>query len=351
MRGILAVLSVNVARAKGRPWYVVMTASFMVAAIVVAVLVSTKIDGRGTVAYVPRVTEGVATGAALDAIDQHLDGLVRVEALEEAPPMSLLMRNRYDAVIIDEGGGRFDILTVKGDAFRMQLAALLTGTKAGAEFGAPSRGVGTTIVGYLVMFMLISGSTYMNFFTDDKQLGTFRRTATSPVGIGSYLAGQLLFNGLMLFVPAMTILVLLKQLFGMDIGFSFGQYALLLALLTGLATAFGFLIAAVIENPDDGMAVASSTIIVTSLLAGSFFAFEHEDAVMQFATGLLPQKGLLDLASILERVVTVGPGTSGVSGSVLGEMAGPVLHVVAVALIMCAAGWAVCARRFRAGSY
>lgn len=345
--GVLSVLAMNVTRAKGRPWYVFMTSCLMLAAILVAVLISNKMDGRGNLAYVPAVAHASADEAApADALvfgsseaAGVLEKYFRIETLDEVPPFSELMRNRYDAVILDNGNGHFDIVTVKSEQFRGQLEGMLTEPASFVSEMTPERGVGTTIVGYLIMFVLISGSTYMNFFTDDKAGGTFRRTATSPVGIRAYLAGQLLFNGLMLFVPVMGMLIVLKEVFGMDIGFSYGHYAILVGLLSGVATAFGFFLASLIENPDDGMAVASSVIIVTSLLGGSFFVFEHEDAVMRILTDLLPQTSLMDIAANLER------------GWSIGQIADPVVHVVAVALALAVTGWIVCERRFRAGAY
>lgn len=349
MRSTLSVLAVNVARAKGRPWYVVMTSAFMLVAMLVAVLISAKVDPRPVIAYVGPVDSSSPVAAAVRAgafgedAEAAIGGMFRVEFVEEAPRVSQLMRNRFDAIVIDAGGEKPDVVTVRGDAFRDRLEAALIGSAVDAEPPAAPRGVGATIVGYLVMFMLISGSTYMNFFTDDKRGGTFRRVATSPPGLPSYLTGQLLFNGAMLYVPAMVMLAVLKIVLGMDIGFSFGEYGLLLALLTALSTAFGFFVAATVEDPDDGMAVAAAAIIVTSLLAGAFFAFEHEDAFMKVLTGLLPQKSLLAAAETLERGL---PATETV-----GQLVGPVAHVVGASLLLVAGGWAVSRRRFRAGAY
>lgn len=66
-----------------------------------------------------------------------------------------------------------------------------------------------------------------------------------------------------------------------------------MGLLSTLATSFAFFVASTIESPDDGMAVSGSAIIVTSLLGGTFFVFEHTDAFMRFATRLLPQRSIM----------------------------------------------------------
>lgn len=360
MKGVLAVLSVNVARARGRQGYVIMTVGLMVAAILAAVLISSNVDGQATIAYVaaPGIaaaeTDSVAPAFAtadlsldLDAIGAPaerdlraiLERFFRVEVLDEVPPMSQLMRNRYDAVVVHNGNGRVDILTVKSDMFRTELEQALSKPQSFAPDTSTHRGVGATIVGYLVMFVLMSGSAFMNFFTDDKVSGTLRRTVTAPVGIRAYLAGQLLFNSLMLFVPTMSVLILLKAGFHLDIGFSYPQYVLLIGLLTTLATAFGFFMASVVENPDDAMAVASSVIVVTSLLGGTFFVFEHDDAFMQIITRLLPQRSLVQIASGIEQ------------GWSSGQLTGMVGHVVAIAFVLLVAGWIICERRFQAGRY
>lgn len=360
MRGILAVLSVNVGRSAGRPGYVIMTVGLMLAAILTAVLIGSKVDGRGTIAYVAgptiarKETDSVVPVFATAEWSQDPDAIgapaepdvrailelfFRVETLDEVPPMSQLMRNRYDAVVVDTGNGRADIVTVKSDKFRTELEQALSEPQSFASDTSTNRGVGATIVGYLVMFVLMSGSAFMNFFTDDKVSGTFRRTVTAPIGIRAYLAGQLLFNGVMLFVPTMSVLILLKAGVQVDIGFSYPQYVLLIGLVTTLATAFGFFMASVIENPDDAMAVASSVIVVTSLLGGTLFVFEHDDAFMQVITRLLPQRSLVQIASGLEQ------------GWSSGQLTGLVGHVVAVAFVLFIAGWIICERRFYAGRY
>lgn len=347
MNGVLAVMSVNVKRSAGRKWYVILTIGMMLGAVVAAVLMSSKMDGRGTIAYVAAPAadstsaSGVSAGEGSVAIgpSESLERLFRVETVAEKPTMSQLMRNRYDAIVIDDGHGGVEIVTIKGDEFRGLLEQAISAPDAIVGAVDEGRGVGATVIGFLVMFVLMSGSAFMNFFTDDKTFGTFRRTVTAPVGMGSYLAGQLLFNAFMLFVPLMGILIVLHSVFGVDIGFTYAQYGLLTGLMALFATALGFFFAATIENPDDAMAVSSTVIIVTSLLGGTFFAFEHDDAFMQWLTRLLPQKSIMAIAEGLEQSVSRA------------ELFAPLLHIVAVSAVLCGIGWALCAGRFRRGAY
>lgn len=95
--------------------------------------------------------------------------------------------------------------------------------------------------------------------------------------------------------------------------------------------------AAIVENPDDAMAVSSTVIIVTSLLGGAFFTFEHTDAWMQWLTGMLPQRSLMALAEGLEQ------------GLPWSDALGPILHIVAMALG--AVGSLTTAGRFLEGRY
>lgn len=376
MRGIASVFAVNVVRVSGRPWYVLMTSAFILAAIAAAVFVANHVDGRPTIAYVAQDNDYVTpdeanavSDVARDATAETAstpwpDGLAtfaRIETLSQPPPLSALMRGRYDAVIVDGGDSNWNVLTVRGPDFEERLHEILSDriteemfdgasvdvhNPAARERGAnqgrdvsTSRGVGATIVGFLTMFVLISGATYMNFFTDDKTGGTFRRIVASPVGVTAYLAGQLVFNATMLFVPMMGMLVAMGELLRLDIGFSYGQYAILCGLLTVLATAFGFFVAALVENVDDGMAIASGAIIVTSLLGGTFFVFEHDDALVEWLTRALPQKHVMNIAVNFEAgLATLHLLPSG-------------LYVLGVATAFFVAGGLVCVKRLRQGAY
>lgn len=368
MRGIASVFAVNVVRVSGRPWYVLMTSAFILAAIAAAVFVANHVDGRPTIAYVAR---DATSETASTPWPDGLATFARIETLSQPPPLSALMRGRYDAVIVDGGDSNWNVLTVRGPDFEERLHEILSDriteemidgasvdvhSPAARERGAnqgrdvstsrgpgvghhQSRGVGSTIVGFLTMFVLISGATYMNFFTDDKTGGTFRRIAASPVGVTAYLAGQLVFNATMLFVPMMGMLVAMGELLRLDIGFSYGQYAILCGLLTVLATAFGFFVAALVENVDDGMAVASGAIIVTSLLGGTFFVFEHDDALVEWLTRALPQKHVMNIAANFEAgLATLHLLPSG-------------LYVLGVATAFFVAGGLVCVKRLRQGAY
>ncbi len=294
----------------------------------VAVYLPPRLEIKGNIAYV------AGNGAVVPQ-----SRWCRIDPVEQIPPMSQLVRNKYDAVVVAQGGGQLQVITIKNESFRRQLEQALRHPDTFIPDASSRRGVGTNITGYLVLFLLLAGLQFMGLYTEDKAGGTFRRTVTSPIGIHGYLAGQLLFNVLVVFVPAYALLIMLRAAFRIEIGFTYAQYALLLGLLTALATTFSLFMTSAIEKDDNTMALASSIILLTSLLSTSFFPYQHGGAVMKFITNLLPQKRLMHIVQGLEQ------------GRPLAEMTGHIGYVALVSLAFCTAGWWICQRRFGAGRY
>lgn len=326
-----------------------------------------------------------------------------VDVMQEAPPLSTLVRNKYDAVILlgnrdvsnrgvsnrdvsdrdvsdrdvsdrdvsNRGAsdrdvsarGEIEVFTVKSVAFKTKLLQALTlpATKAtlpasqdtksrvksksdplttagNASPEEATRGIGANIVGYLVMFILLGGLLFMDFFTADKQKGTFKRIATSPAGIGRYLAAQYAFTFAFVFVPSLALLVATKEVFRLDIGFTYGEYAFLLALLALLSSAFALVVTAAMEKADNIFSFGSSVIILTSLLSGSFFALAKDSAIA-YVSHVLPQKHVMTLAQGFERQAP------------LADYVGEISYVLLFVAVSFAVGVVICARKFRTGNY
>lgn len=262
----------------------------------------------------------------------------QMSILEEVPPTSALVRNKYDAVLIDRGDGQYDILTLKNEDFKERLQQAITDPEAAASADDTTRGIGTNIFGFLVMLVLLEGLLFMNFFTEDKQYGTFKRTVVSPAGIGRYLIAQCLFTFSIIYVPTLGLLMIVKEVFGIDIGFAYSMYAFLLAMLACLAAAFALFMAAIIEKTDNMLSFSASIIVLTSLISGSFYAKTH-DGIMETMTQWLPQKQFLTVVQGLERQES------------LFDFLGEIGYVFCFALVLLGTGIGICTRKFRQGHY
>ncbi|MDU5143755.1 MAG: ABC transporter permease [Paenibacillus dendritiformis] len=329
MREMAYVFYQNWLRLMSRKAILAITAVMTIAAVAAALLLTPANDSRGSIALVTAASGPEEASLA----DLHA---FEVKRLAEAPRKSELVRNKYDAVIIDGGDGSYTIETIKGDAY----AALVRQALEHPEQPLPEaekRGIGANIAGFLMMFVLLQGMFYMNFFAEDKTQGTLRRMAASPMSVMTYLAAQVLFCFLLISVPAYLCIAGARLLLHADIGFTLLQYGWLIAVLSLLAAAFALFITVCIDDIDNAVTTASSLILVTSLLSGGFYAVEHE-GVMRALTYWLPQRQYMEAVTSLERAASA-------------EAVWPVAYVLLLSGILFAAGAIICRRRCKTGRY
>lgn len=330
MREMVYVLHHNWLRLMSRKAIVAITSVMTIAAVAAALLLTSANDSRGSLVFV---------SAASEVKEASIAGLhdFQVKRLAEAPRRSELVRNKYDAVIIDEGDGSYTIETIKSEAYATMVRQALEHPDQPLP-EAEKRGTGANVAGFIMMFVLLQGMFYMNFFAEDKVQGTLRRIAASPMSVMTYLAAQVLFCFLLISVPAYLCVAGARLLLHADIGFTLLQYSWLITVLSLLAAAFALFITVCIDEIDNAVTTASSLILVTSLLSGGFYTVEHE-GVMNMLTYWLPQRQYMAAVTSLER------------GAAYGDTVWPVLYVLVLSGILFAAGAIICRRRCRAGRY
>lgn len=330
MREMAYVFHHNWLRLMNRKAIVAITLVMTLAAVAAALLLSSSNDSRGSLAFV----SAAADSEEAPRIDLNE---FQVKRLAEAPRKSELVRNKYDAVIIDEGDGSYTIETIKSEAYATMVRQALEHPDQPLP-EAEKRGTGANIAGFLMMFVLLQGMFYMNFFAEDKVQGTLRRIAASPMSVMTYLVAQVLFCFLLISVPTYLCIAGARFLLHADIGFSLLQYGWIIAVLSLLAAAFALFITVCIDDADNAVMMASSLILATSLLSGGFYTVEH-DGVMNVLTYWLPQKQYMAAVSSLER------------GASYGDAAWPAVYVLVLSGILFAAGAILCRRRCQAGRY
>ncbi|MEV2514400.1 ABC transporter permease [Paenibacillus larvae] len=306
---------------------IVITLLMTVASMALAIYFTAKSETKGTLA----VVESHGVNLNLD-LEQY-----RVKYLDQSPPRSELVRNKYDAVVTFASDGSHSIDTLKSDEFKEQLEQAILHPDMPLPV-KPQRGVGSNILGYLTMFLLIQALFYLQLFSDDKKTGTFRRTAVSPAGIFPYMTAQCLFGFIAVYVPTWSVLFLAKAV-GIDIGFGLGTYSLLLVFPALLAVSFALFMAAWIENADTGLSLSSGIILLSSLLSGSFYTIANENGIMKVFVRIFPQQHFISLVQDME-----------LKGSI-GSYGGYALYVLAASVALAAAGWFICRNRFLKGWY
>jgi len=308
---MISVLTNNFRRLLCQKMLIVVTLALTVAAIMAAVLISSMTQSIGKIALVADDEHAVITTPYLC-----------VTLLDKVPPISQMVSGRYDAVVVANNDGTYAIQTIRSDEFRLMLEAVLLNPTHYDGRHLEGRRVGANIIGYLLMFILLEGVLLMYMFAEDKEKKQIVRIAASPVRFAEYLSAHCLFTFGFIFVSTMFLIYLVKVVAGADIGFSLGQYAGLIALICVFATAFPLFINSLASNSDTANMVGSSIVVLTTILAGSFYSFEKGNAVLEVIISVLPQTAYLSLVEKMEK------------GMAMAELWPQALYVLLLALVL-----------------
>lgn len=233
----------------------------------------------------------LVTGSNVSGLDTKY---LSVEVMKEKPARSALVRQQYDAFVVDQGNGKFEIDTLRNHDFKNMLQVLLKNPKAQIPALKTDRGVGVNIVGFLMIFLSVSAFFYFFPFAEDKEEGQLLRISASPLSFRRYLAAHFIFC-FSSYVPAWLMLAVL-QAAGWNIGFSLAQYAGLFLLLGMLGVTFALLMNTFIKKPDNANMFGNSILILTSTLAGCFYSFSKNNAILDNLIKILPQKQYMEFA-------------------------------------------------------
>ena len=288
VRVFIPVLKNDLLRLAERKLRVLLFLILTVGAIAVAVFFNTQGD---IVAHIAVVSKGEAPASSAN---------LRITQLDEAPPMSELVMGKYEAVVIFDDLGGYEIQTIKSDEFKQTLEAALSNQSTLDVEQIGSRGPGTNIIGFMMMFILMQGVTILFIFAEDKEKKQIRRIAASPVSFTGYLCAHGFFAFLSLLVPVMAILAVVSM-FNIDIGFGLLDYLLLSSLICALAAALALFLVAFFKEGDSANMVGSAIVVLTSILAGCFYAFDKGNRILEIIITALPQKALLSMSNALEQ--------------------------------------------------
>lgn len=270
--------------------YLIVAIILTTVAVVVAILLTNKIDVKGNVAVIDE--------SGIVAINET--PYFNIEFLQEKPAKSLLVVNRYDAVVIIRKDGNYEITTLKNKEFKELLEGYLNGSIGKSYATDSKRGMGTNMIGYMLMFLLMQGTLYARFFAEEKEKHMTERVAISPIPFYKYLSGHGVFIFLMTFIPSFTVIMITKIL-GIASGFSIFQFAVILFILCVLSTTFALFLNSFFCVVDTANMLGSSLIVLTSILAGSFYSFTKKSSLFDKMIHILPQKDFMNFVNAWEK--------------------------------------------------
>lgn len=226
---------------------------------------------------------------------------LNVVYLETEPSLSELFLGKYDAVLTYSEESGYGIKTIKNGQFKKVLEEIVRNPFVYSPDSSNIRQIGTSIMGFLTMFILIQGLSAMYLFAEDQEHEQIKRIASSPASFTGYLLGHSIFTFLFMLLPTLFIISFVKYICRVPIGFSLLEYLFLLSVICGLAASFALFLNAIIKNGDSANMIGSAAVILTSILAGSFYSFEENNKVLSAIVNILPQKMFLTLADLLEK--------------------------------------------------
>lgn len=289
MRTFLSVLKNNYLRTVPRMGATILVTLVTLSTILLAVYVTGLQQIKGHVAI---VTQNISV--ALPKTSKLLD----VTVLSERPPHSDLVKQKYDAVVTMNTTGGYNIETLHTKDFKNLITLLLQNPDAKVSDSKTERGTGVNIIGFMMMFLLMLAFSNLFAFADDKEQGQLHRIAASPASFGWYLAAHCVYC-MSFLLPAFLMLAILKWC-GWSIGFSLGQYAGLMAVTGLFGISLALLLHTFIKKPDNASMLGNSILVLTTVLAGSFYSFSKNNAVLDTIIKILPQKEIMDFAQNLQ---------------------------------------------------
>lgn len=222
--------------------------------------------------------------------------------VDEKPTLAELVLGKY-SFIVEQKGDTFNVTTLRSNADAKKIEHLfstgnLPKSYKGEDEERNERGIGTNILGFIVVLILIQGVALSTLYPEDRMLKTFRRIFTTPLSIEQYLVVQSVFTFICLYIPSYLAIVITSLLSGIYIGYSFGMLAILLGILTFLATGFSIFMSSLMDN--NISLVTSGVSVVTCLLAGCFISIKSSNIVLDTIYSILPQKAFMTLINGVE---------------------------------------------------
>lgn len=261
--------------------------------VIIAIFMSRSSGVKETIGYV-----GTETGS-LPVCQQF-----NIVSISEIPNLSQLVDGTYAAVVSKNKDDNYIVKSLKSNADIDAIKTLFITGKLPADYKGEDvkrekRGIGTNILGFITMLVIIQCAAITGLYPEDRSLGMFRRIMTTVANIGSYLSAQLVFTFVSVYVPTYAAILLAKLCLGLELGYSLGTLALLLMILTLLSTTFALFICTVLNR---NINLATSGIsIVTCILAGCFVPISSsENKILTAIESILPQSAYMDMVHGIE---------------------------------------------------
>ncbi|WP_289138451.1 ABC transporter permease [uncultured Brevibacillus sp.] len=135
----------------------------------------------------------------------------------------------------------------------------------------------------------------------EKENRTFLRLLSSPMSARMYVISNVVGNMSLMLVQIVMTLFLMKNVFHIDSGISYGQLITALLLFALAAVALSLLIVAFAKSTSGAGALQNLIITPSCLLAGCYFPIDIMPDTVRKNSNFLPQHWLLDMINKLQQ--------------------------------------------------
>ncbi|WP_211745621.1 ABC transporter permease [Paenibacillus sp. Marseille-Q4541] len=161
-------------------------------------------------------------------------------------------------------------------------------------------------IGFLVMFMMFSAVNMSEMILKEKENRTFLRLLSSPVSARTYVLSNVVVNGMIMLLQIVITLVVMKNVFHIDSGISYGQMIISLLLFALTAISLSLMLVAFAKSTSGAGAMQNLIITPTCLLAGCFFPMDIMPDTIRKISSFTPQHWLLDMINKLQQGQELG---------------------------------------------
>ncbi|MBO0452491.1 ABC transporter permease [Candidatus Enterococcus murrayae] len=263
----------------------------MLGLIVVSILLAVFVSSKGNFS-----TKIGVIGASKQEL---VSDAVKIDHLSQAPAKSALALGTYDA-IVDMRSGAPVISTFKGEKYKTELIEYFNNPQVAQIGEKNSEGIGSKIIGYMLMFLLMSSVTNMLLFSEDKEKHIMERITTTPVSFTKLFTVYAFFSWLLLVIPNILIIAGVSFFGVTDIGLSLLNYTALISVIALFATAYSICNASFFKVADTASMLGSMIMMITTILSGSFFSLDNGNKFFNGLIHWLPQKQFLELVKNIE---------------------------------------------------
>lgn len=163
-----------------------------------------------------------------------------------------------------------------------------------------NKGITYGTIGYLLMIMLLSAGNLSEIIIKEKERKTYFRLLSTPIDAKKYVLSNIIVNMVVMISQIILTLILITQVFHINMYVSFWQMAAVLMIFALVAIGLSLMIVAFASSSSAAGAMQNLFVTPTCLLAGCFFPIEIMPKAVQRIADFLPQRWALDILTKLQ---------------------------------------------------